>query len=290
MTIEGTRRVASDIITSWAGGQLHEIKPSGSMAKGTAVTSSADLDLFISLKSDTIGTWQEIHDLLAARLKSLGYQPRLQNVSLRINHNGINVDLVVGKKFAYPNGSITALLGAHDHSIRTRNNGSWTKTNIESQIHAVKNSRRIDEIKLVKIWRDINNIDFPSIYLELSVINALKEQNPLPFLGSNLLSQRFMKVIRYLASDFENAIIEDPGNKSNIISDDLSAQGPPWNLLFPARHSARSSALHAVAMDWQGELQTNPWNEEARRGQGAGVERSARMHGRLSECRESAAG
>lgn len=242
LAIGSAQTAVSQLITNWAGGQLHEIKPSGSVAKGTAISTSADLDLFISLKSDTTGTWQELHDLLVARLKLLGHQPRRQNVSIRINHNGTDVDLVLGKKFASTSGSVGGLFGGHDHSIRTKKNGSWTKTNIEAQIKTIKDSRRIDEIKLVKIWRDIHGLDFPSIYLELSVINALKGQGLIPITGSHLLSQRFMTVIRYLANDFGTAIIEDPGNKSNRISDDLSSQeknlimnkakniiGKPWN-------------------------------------------------------------
>ena len=221
LSISSAQTAVSKIITDWAGGQLYEIKPSGSVAKGTAISSSADLDLFISLKSDTVETWQELHDKLQAHLKSLGYQTRLQNVSIAIVHSGIKVDLVLGKKFSSPSGSVGGFLGSHDHTIRTRKNSSWTKTNIEAQIKAVRDSGKIDEIKLIKIWRNINGLDFPSIYLELSVLNALKNQ---ALFGTPLLSQRFMTVINYLANDFGTAIIEDPGNKSNRISDDLSSQ------------------------------------------------------------------
>src|SRR5258708_2678728 len=60
LAIGSAQTAVSQVVTNWAGRQLHEIKLSGSVAKGTAVSSSADLDLFISLKSDTTGTWQEL--------------------------------------------------------------------------------------------------------------------------------------------------------------------------------------------------------------------------------------
>lgn len=44
-----------NIVNSWAGNQLSEIIKSGSSAKGTAIKGVSDIDLFISLKSNTKG-------------------------------------------------------------------------------------------------------------------------------------------------------------------------------------------------------------------------------------------
>jgi len=52
------------IIYSWAGYQLSELIKSGSSAKGTAIKGVSDIDLFISLKSDTNGTLKEIYNSL----------------------------------------------------------------------------------------------------------------------------------------------------------------------------------------------------------------------------------
>jgi hypothetical protein len=62
----------------------------------------------------------------------------------------------------------------NDHSLYKRKQNSWTKTNIDTHISIVKNSGRIIEIAATKIWCAEHNIDFPSIFLELVVINALK--------------------------------------------------------------------------------------------------------------------
>ncbi len=210
------------VITEWAHTFLHEIKRSGSIEKGTAISTSADLDLFISLKSETPGSLPELYEGLAKWLESKNYKIRRQNSSIRINHAGINVDLIPARKFASQSGSLPGLLGqSQDHSIRIRKSNSWAKTNIEAQIRKVKDSRRHDDIKLAKIWRDISGIDFPSIYLELSVIKALNG-DALGLLLPPPISKRFVTFMNYLVNDFETATIEDPGNKSNKISDDLS--------------------------------------------------------------------
>ena len=46
----------------WAGDLLVGVHPSGSFAKGTANASGTDIDLFLSLRSDTTATLKDIYD------------------------------------------------------------------------------------------------------------------------------------------------------------------------------------------------------------------------------------
>ncbi len=103
-----------------------------------------------------------------------------------------------------------------DHSIYRRKADSWTKTNINKHIQLVKNSRRISEIRLMKIWRKLHGLDFPSFYLELCVIDALHGCR-----YGNLPSN-FATALTYLADDFQTARHIDPANSNNTISDDLT--------------------------------------------------------------------
>ncbi|MCM0758111.1 hypothetical protein M7775_05915 [Sporomusa sphaeroides DSM 2875] len=102
------------------------------------------------------------------------------------------------------------------HSLYKAKSDTWTQTNISEHIKIVKQSCRIDEIIALKIWRMLNGLSFPSIYLELTVIEALKYQR------TNQLSNNIWKVLQYLSSDFITARIIDPSNTNNIISEDLS--------------------------------------------------------------------
>ena len=93
-----------------------------------------------------------------------GFSVRRQNVSIGIDYNSDQIDLVPARRQSqYGN----------DHSLYVSKKNSWIKTNIDTHISQVSNSNRLNEIKLVKIWRNANNLDFPSFYLELVVIDAL---------------------------------------------------------------------------------------------------------------------
>jgi hypothetical protein len=191
-------------VTNWAGQQLSSLKQSGSSAKGTAVKGIADFDIFISLKSDTTETLKVIFNTLETALKNSGRTTRRQNVSIGINENGLRIDLVPGKiQDGYQN----------YHSIYSSKSDSWLQTNIDLHITKVQNSDRINEILLTKIWRHIHGLDFPSIYLELTAIDALYNKS------ANDLANNFLMVLKYLKDSFVYSSVTDPSNTNNKISD-----------------------------------------------------------------------
>ena len=197
------------MIRRWAGSYLLKIVPTGSFAKRTAIKGTTDIDLFISLSSKTPFTLVEIYGSLSDYLKKIGYPVREQNVSIGIDSNNFKIDLVPAKKQA---GSLW------DHSIYRRKAKTWIKTNVNRHIVLVRNSSRLNEIRAMKVWRNLHNLEFPSFYLELSVINALK--GCMPFrLASNII-----RVLGYLSDDFVDARIEDPANSNNVVSDDLTRE------------------------------------------------------------------
>jgi hypothetical protein len=197
------------VIRQWAGFYLLKIVPTGSYAKKTAIKGFTDIDLFISLSSKTPATLSEIYGSLSEYIKKVGYPVREQNVSIGIELSNFKIDLVPAKRQAE---------SLWDHSIYRRKAKTWIKTNVNRHIAFVKNSGRLNEIRAIKIWRNLNSLEFPSFYLELSVINALK--GCMPFrLASNII-----KVFEYLSDDFLDARIEDPANSNNIVSDDLTRE------------------------------------------------------------------
>lgn len=194
------------VIRQWAGSCLQDIYLSGSRAKGTAISLSSDLDLFISLKSDTENMLQEIYNSLDNFLTYKGYTTRRQNVSIGVRIWGNTVDLVPAKK--RPGNT-------NLHSLYISKRNTWTQTNVKTHINKVLNSGRITEIVLLKIWRKRHGLDFPSIYLELSVIEALKGKN------KSTPASNFITLLEYLKTEFVGKTVYDPANTNNIISDDL---------------------------------------------------------------------
>jgi hypothetical protein len=195
-------------IAKWANQYLLGITFSGSYAKGTAIRGGTDVDLFISLRHETPENLRDIHRKLVKFLTDLGLSPKEQNVSVGVTFSGIRVDLVPAKK---QSGNTS------DHSLYRRKANTWTQTNVAAHISLVQGCGRRDEIRALKIWRQLHGLDFPSFYLELIVIRALYGQL------KNQPSANILRVLNYLATNFETARVVDPANSANIVSDDLTA-------------------------------------------------------------------
>ena len=169
---------------------------------------------------------REIYDTLFKKMSEKGLQPKKQNVSVNVTVNGYSVDLVPAKRQnSY----------SEDHSLYRRRADTWTKTNVATHIGHVSRSGRMAEIRILKLWRDQKDLDFPSFYLELTAIAALSG-------ATGGLSERVWKAFHYLRDTFPNARVIDPANTNNIISDDLSAAG---------RDKIKSAAAAALkASNW----------------------------------------
>lgn len=216
------------LIAAWAGNALVGVSPSGSFAKGTANRSGTDIDLFISLSHETTTTLKGIYDSLFNALTNAKYSPRRQNVSLNIKVGGVDVDLVPAKRQdAF----------SQDHSLYRRRADTWTKTNVAKHVAHVRAANRLQETRILKLWRNQKGLDFLSFYLELTVIAALENKT-----GS--LSQNVWAVFQYLRDDFVSAKVVDPANTNNVISDDLTAA---------EKAAIKSAAVDALSQKfWEG--------------------------------------
>lgn len=204
--VRAVQAVLQPAIQTWAGEYLSSVSPSGSFAKGTANHSGTDIDLFILLTQDIPETLKGIYNKLFRRMTELGYQPKAQNVSINIRVNGYDVDLVPARR---QDGY------SQDHSLFRRRADTWTKTNVTTHINRVAQSGRTAEIRVIKLWRNQKGLDFPSFYLELTVLDALAY-------ARGTLSQNVWKVFEYLRDSFPSARVMDPANTNNVISDDLT--------------------------------------------------------------------
>jgi hypothetical protein len=205
-------QVLMPALREWAGQYLIDVQFSGSFAKGTAVRGGTDVDLFISLTSITPDSLAQIYGTLFTKMQGLhcqgqSLQAKQQNVSIGIVLGGTQIDLVPGRRQDQ---------WSEDHSLYKNRAATWTKTNVNSHIRTVQQSNRLEEIRVLKIWRNRRGFSFPSFYLELSVIEALKGKR----IGD--LSDNVVAVLQYLQSTWGTARIVDPANSANVISDDLS--------------------------------------------------------------------
>jgi hypothetical protein len=196
-------------IRTWAGQQLNALQYSGSYAKETGVRGISDVDVFISLKSDTTNTLKEIYNSIYELAHRQGWSPRTQNVSVGVTLNGTRGDLVPGKVQAgYQN----------YHSLYLRKRDSWTQTNVALHVDTVRNSGRFREIRAIKIWRLLRNLDWPSLFLELFTISVLSGRS------RTALADNVLHVLRTIGTSLTSTRIEDPANTNNVLSDDLTGQ------------------------------------------------------------------
>lgn len=200
----------------WAGTCYSDIIVSGSRAKGTAIHLSSDVDYIVSLNSscnENNGGLQSIYESLYQELKIHYKNVRKQNVSFRILLGDLEVDITPARKL--PGSS-------NYHWLYVSKKDTWQQTNIQIHINDISQSGRLKEIKLLKIWRELNQLEFPSVYLEYLVVNNIlynKSKDP------NKLINNFLYILLCLAKNANNPLssrIVDPANSKNILSDLLS--------------------------------------------------------------------
>lgn len=193
-------------IGRWAGSALKSIAPSGSYAKETGVLGSADVDVFISLWTTT--PLRDLYEGLFAIAHANGWNPRRQNVSVGATVGGTKVDLVPARvQSGYKVW----------HSLYRSKADTWTQTNVSEHIAFVRDSGRREEIRAMKLWRNRHSLEFPSFYLELVTIEALKYRRP----G---LADNVKEVFRWMEQNLVATTFLDPANTNNVISNDLTAQ------------------------------------------------------------------
>jgi len=203
-------------LRQWALGCYLDILDSGSRAKGTAISIASDVDYLISLSSnchENNGGLKAIYDSLHSFLKSKFNPVRKQNVSFRINLNGLEVDITPARKQSG---------NTNDHWLHLSKLNTRRQTNIQKHISDISTSGRRNEIKILKVWRELNGLDFPSIYLEYLVLSILSGRSK----DATSLADNVLYVINELKKDTGNPLfsrIVDPAHTGNILSELLTA-------------------------------------------------------------------
>jgi len=224
--VRGVIAVLRPHLVRWGNNYLAGMTPSGSFAKGTAIYSGTDIDLLLSLKPETPDNLRDIYLTLFNAMQAANLCPKKQNVSINVRVGAYDVDLVPAQR----QNNLSS-----DYSLYRSKKDSWTKTNVQKHIAAVRAGGRFLETRLLKLWRNQKKLDFPSFYLELTVIDALRYSH----LSS--LSDRMRRVLEYLKHSFVNARVEDPANTNNIISEDLTVV---------EKDAIKNAATHALAGTW----------------------------------------
>jgi predicted nucleotidyltransferase len=175
-----TDRHATISLQNWSYQKhIESITLSGSRAKSTALRDS-DTDLLITLTPATPNTLSQIQKSLADHLHA-----QIRNVAVRVIQNNQLIDLVPSRS----------------NTLWQFRNNCELKTNIPQQINQVLTSRRLNEIRALKIWRAHHSLRFPSFLLEQTVIQALPHRAQ--------LAASFLTLLHHLSTCFQTVHLTD---------------------------------------------------------------------------------
>ncbi|MGA2796409.1 MAG: hypothetical protein ABSE63_02400 [Thermoguttaceae bacterium] len=210
VNIDGAKTAGQSIypvLEKWGNGYLNNAEFSGSLAKGTGISIGTDADIFLSMSSSTPGTLADMYLTLYNAVTIAGYGAIKQNVSIRVNVNGYSIDLVPGRRQSQY---------GDDHSLYLSKAKTWTQTNVAKHIAYVKGSGRINEIRVLKVWRQLHKIEFPSFFLEMAVIDALT------YARSGNIAANIITVLEHIRDKIKTVRYLDPANTNNVVSDDCT--------------------------------------------------------------------
>jgi hypothetical protein len=202
--------------------KLLDLYPTGAFEKGTANTSGVSIDFLASFAPTTSEPTRDLFERLFDACERRGLETVRRDVSVAVLlGDGVGVDVIPAKREA---------LTTDMHELWLTRLGRPVKSNLTQHVLNTVGCGRREEIRVLKMWRDQQGLDFPSYYLELTVIAALRRR-PQGELANNVWA-----VFGYLETLFPARSILDPVNANNIVSDQL---GPP------GKDNIRRAALYA---------------------------------------------
>jgi hypothetical protein len=197
----------------------------GSFIKRTAIASNYDLDIILPFKKDSYGSLKEMYNDVLDRLTSL-YGNKVQitkqtkAIGLTFIHKNqpISFDIVPGREICdYRN---TKELNLYVRPDWFWQQGSSFKTNVDIQRRVTINkpeARKV--IKLLKRYRDKNNLNLPTVIIEQCATDAVSED----MYGINYSgTENLLNGMHYIARKLENKTLIDAANSNNNLHDKMN--------------------------------------------------------------------
>jgi hypothetical protein len=200
----------SDYGKRLAGGGLLGTFAIGGSEHGTANLTGRPIGFLYSFSPRVPETIASLYEGMFALFARLGYEPVRRDAAMTLLYKNVPIDVVPAKREAMSN-------DIHELWISRSKRG--VKTSPFEHARHVAGSGRVEEIRCVKIWRDQIGLDFPSFYLELSVLAALRNK------PRGTLSDNVWTVLGYLETLLPARSLLDPFNANNIVSDHMDAVG-----------------------------------------------------------------
>lgn len=213
----------TEVCRDVAGKDLIDVYPTGGFEKATTNATGVSIDFLVSLAPKLRRPIGEVYEAIFAALDARGFELIRRDISIAVLMDDVGVDVIPGRREA---------MTSDGHEFWLSRPGRTVKTNLTQHVLDTAASGRTEEIRVLKLWREQQELDFPSFYLELTVRAALRKNQ------KGELAANVWTVLGYLESLFPARSVVDPANANNIVSDLLSG---------PERDVIRKSAAFARA-------------------------------------------
>lgn len=197
----------------------------GSFIKRTAIASNYDLDVILPFKKDSYGSLKEMYYDVFDRLTGI-YGDKVQvtkhtkAIGLTFIHENqpVSFDIVPGRE-------INDYRNTKDLNLYVRPDWFWQqgssfKTNVDIQRRlAVNKPEARKVIKLLKRYRDKNNLNLPTVIIEQCATDAVSED----MYGINYSgTENLLNGMHHIARKLENKTLIDAANSNNNLHDKMS--------------------------------------------------------------------
>jgi tRNA nucleotidyltransferase (CCA-adding enzyme) len=221
-------------------GPTPTIRYGGSMAKGTMIKESYDLDVICYFPRDDTSAGDTLKDIFESVCASLQkkyiVEPktsalRLMDCDSKKLNPDFHIDVVPGRYVDEEKEEVNIHQSSGDKD--------WLKTNLRVHIEHIRDSGVIDALRLLKLWRMRNRIPIKQFVLDLLVVKLLKAKK------SASLTKQITHVLQEFRDHSDDLSVEDPANPNR---NDLTG------LLDAAR-----SGLSSIASSTLGTLERSGW-------------------------------
>lgn len=208
---------------AWGGSDILEVTAGGGYEKGLANRSGISTDFVVWFHTRSGRRIAEIYESMYDSFERLGLAPIRRHVTIALDLGDELVDILPVRRLS---------MLSDIHEIYSVRRGLPLTTNLTQHVLDSHAAGWQDEIRILKLWRDLNELDFPSFYLELATVAALRRR------PAGALADNVWAVLGFLERLLVPRAMLDPANAANIVSDELTS--PQKRSISLAAAAARS--------------------------------------------------
>ena len=211
------------LCSAWGSRHIIEVTAGGGFAKSMANRSGISVDYVVWIHAQSEHRIIQVYESMFAAFGRLGLAPVRRDVTMALRVGDFTVDLLPVKRLS---------MISDIHEIYSARRSAAITTNLYQHELDSHDAGWQDEVRILKLWRDQNGLDFPSYYLELAAQAALRRR------PAGALVENVWHVLGFLERLLVPRAMLDPANAANIVSDELTA--PQKRSIALAAAAARS--------------------------------------------------